>query len=75
MIGEVNKIAENRLKDIEIIENNYRKVQFLKPFNEAGNIINNYIDDLHGPKRIEKIQHASLFDEAEFLATFQRTIK
>jgi hypothetical protein len=32
MIAEVNKTAETLLKNIEIVETNYRNVQFKKPF-------------------------------------------
>ena len=75
MVGEVNKIAESRLKDIEIIESNYRKVQFKKPFREAGEVINGFILGLQAENRIEKIQHAALFNETEFKSIFDRTIK
>ena len=63
MIAEVNKAAETLLKNIEIVQTNYRNVQFKKPFKEAGDIINKYITELDGINNIKHIQYAYLFDD------------
>jgi hypothetical protein len=63
MIAEVNKTAETLLKNIEIVEKNYRNVQFMKPYKEAGEIVNKYISGLEGINFIAQIQYAYLFDD------------
>ena len=75
MITEINKIAESRLKDIEIIETNYRKIQLKKPFIEAAEVINKHIVNLQGMKKVEEVQYCYLFDEANFKSQFNATVK
>jgi len=43
MIAEVNKIVESRLRDIEIMENEYRRTDLKRPSQDAADLINGFL--------------------------------
>lgn len=46
MIAEINKIVESRLRDIEIMESEYRQTEIKRPCIEAAELVNAFLQRL-----------------------------
>lgn len=76
MIAEVNKIVESRLRDIEIMESEYRHTEIKRPCQDAADLINEFLQrmDQRNPTMIDTFRFILEFNDNEFIKVFYKEL-